>query len=158
MSRRFPNPNLVKINRSYEVYELARLFKSHRNTIRGWMKKGLKPVDESRPYLLHGTDVRDFLKIQRMSPYSKCQPHELFCLKCKAPKVPRDKVVDYIPYTHSSGNLCGYCPDCGRRIFKRVNAGLLGAISAELVVRHTLAALDIGDTSSPCNSSLQSPR
>ncbi|MBG1231810.1 helix-turn-helix domain-containing protein [Aestuariivirga litoralis] len=150
MTRRYPNPGLVKINRSYEVHELALLFGTHRNTIRGWITKGLKTTDGSRPYLLHGTDVREFLQAQRKSAYSKCQPHELFCLKCKAPKEPLDKRVAYMPFTESSGNFQGICPDCGKRIFRRVSFARLGTFSGKLVIQLPQATLDIGDIPKPC--------
>jgi len=152
MGRRYPNPGLVKINRSYEVHELALLFGAHRNTIRGWIKKGLKTIDGSRPFLLHGSDIREFLKAERKSPYSKCQPHELFCLKCKTPKMPLNGIVDYVPFSPSSGNLCGHCPDCQSRIFRRTSIARLSSLSEKLAVRQPHPSLDIGDTNHPCAS------
>ena len=40
--KRHPNYRLVKIHHSYTVEEIARLFGSHRNTVRRWLKLGLR--------------------------------------------------------------------------------------------------------------------
>src|SRR5579871_2345070 len=43
--------NLVKGTYLYEPSEIAKLFDVHRNTIRHWLKEGLKPIDDRRPIL-----------------------------------------------------------------------------------------------------------
>ena len=150
MSRRAPNPGLIKLNQTYEVHELALRVGVHRNTVRGWVKKGLKPIDDRRPFLFHGSDIREFLKNQRKPRYRKCEIHELFCLVCKAPKLPQGNIVDYLPIITSAGNLCGRCPDCGHRIFKRISKSRLPELFAKLQVHDPQQALDIGDIPNPC--------
>jgi Homeodomain-like domain len=43
MGSRHPNPRLVKIHRNYSVEDIARLFGIHKNTVRNWLKQGLRP-------------------------------------------------------------------------------------------------------------------
>jgi hypothetical protein len=80
MSKR-PNPRLVKIHRSYEVADIAKLFGIHRNTVRTWIKQGLPVCDNRRPQLITGSALRDFLQAKRTKHKSPCQPGELYCLR-----------------------------------------------------------------------------
>ena len=42
MGHRHPNPKLAKIHRSYSVEDVSRLFKIHKNTVRNWLRQGLR--------------------------------------------------------------------------------------------------------------------
>jgi hypothetical protein len=57
MARHRINPRLVKIHLSYTVDEAARRLKTHKNTIRNWIKLGLPVIDGRRPALVHGRDL-----------------------------------------------------------------------------------------------------
>ena len=111
-ARRKTNPRLVKIHRTYTADELAECLGIHVNTVRNWMRDGLEPIDDQRPYLFHGGCVRTFLERQRADAKCPCGPDELFCLRCREPKRPAGGMVDYEPMTASGGNLLGICPDC----------------------------------------------
>lgn len=150
MTRRMPHPGLVKLHRTYETHELARLFKKHRNTIRNWMDLGLKPLDGKRPYLFHGEDVRAFLTEKRKSKYRRCQPNEMFCLACRSPKVPVGNKVDYLPTTATSGNLRGSCPDCGNVIHRKVSNHRFPEIQTLFQIHFPQGPLHIGETHVPC--------
>ena len=54
MRKRRPNYRLVKIHRNYTVEEVARLFGTHNNTVRAWVKAGLPTCDGKRPTLILG--------------------------------------------------------------------------------------------------------
>ena len=62
---RHPNPRLVKIHRSYTVEEVARILGKHKNTVRAWIKQGLRPIDGRRPMLIHGLELVSFLQNRR---------------------------------------------------------------------------------------------
>lgn len=65
MGSRRPNPRLAKIHLSYSVEEMAGLFNVHKNTIRAWFKQGLKAIDDKRPTMARGEEIRRFLGERR---------------------------------------------------------------------------------------------
>src|SRR5262245_837841 len=121
MGSRHPNPRLAKIHRSYSVEEMARLFNIHKNTVRNWLKQGLKPIDDQRPTVVRGEELRRFLSDRRTRAKQTCGPGRIFCLPCRAPKVPALKMVECVQVSDTVGTLRGICPDCGRMIYRRVN-------------------------------------
>lgn len=124
----------VKIHRSYAVDEAARVIRSHRNTIRNWLKQGLPTVDEQRPHLIRGADLRGFLVTKQLQRKCKCAAGELYCVRCRAPKEPAGNIAEYRPLTATSGNLKGTCPDCGTHIFRRVSLRQLASATGDLAV------------------------
>ena len=94
--RRRPNPRLAKIHRNYTVEEVAGLFGIHRNTVREWVKRGLPTSDGRRPMLLLGRDLVAFLSARRAKNKRTCQPGELYCVRCRAPRAPAGDMVDYV--------------------------------------------------------------
>ena len=82
------NARRVKIHRSYAVDEAARLLDVHKNTVRNWIKSGLPTVDERRPILILGRSLSTFLSTRRMRRRQPCQPDQLYCFRCQAPKRP----------------------------------------------------------------------
>ena len=63
MGAHHPNPRLAKIHRNYSVEDTARLFNVHKNTVRNWLKDGLEPIDDQRPTLVRGEELRRFLNV-----------------------------------------------------------------------------------------------
>ncbi len=116
MARRH-NPRRVKIHRSYNVSEAAKLLGVHKHTVARWIKSGLPLVEQKRPFLIHGSDLRDFLKAQqpRKQP---CRPGEIYCVGCRAPKWPAGDMVERISKTPTTVLLRGICPTCGRLIHR----------------------------------------
>jgi Helix-turn-helix domain len=134
MGYRHPNPRLAKIHRSYTVEEVSRLFAVHKNTVRAWLREGLKPIDDQRPTLVRGEELFRFLTNRRASTKRACGPGRIYCLACRAPKVPAGKMADCIQTGDTSGALQGICPDCNRMIYRRVNPQKLAAVRGDLEV------------------------
>src|SRR4051812_45696116 len=106
------DPRAVKLNRSYDVGELAARFRVHKNTVRHWQRQGLSPLDESRPSLFQGATVRDFLTKRNAKGKSPCPPGTIYCFKCRAPRRPAGDMVDFAPINATSGNIRALCSTC----------------------------------------------
>jgi hypothetical protein len=137
MGHRHPNPRLAKIHRNYSVEEVSRLYGVHKNTVRSWLKQGLIAIDDRRPIVIPGRELGRFLTERRHRNKQTCGPGRLFCLPCRAPKVPAGKMVDCTPIGDSAGNLVGICPDCNRFIYRRVNLRKLDAVRGDLDITVT---------------------
>ena len=121
MGKRYPNPRLVKIHRSYTVEEVARLLGKHKNTVRRWLKTGLSTIDDKRQMMIFGPDLKAFLQARREKNKQSCKPGQLYCVRCRAPKFPWGDMADYEPVTEKFGNLTAICPDCELNINRRVS-------------------------------------
>jgi len=156
MRKRHPNHRLVKIHRSYTVEEVAALFGIHKNTVRGMVKNGLATIDDQRPMLILGHDLRDFLEVRRVKNKRPCKPGEIYCVRCRAPKQPADRMADYEPTTEKLGNLIAICPDCVGIMYRRVSLTKIGQIQGEMVIRFPEALQHIVKSSDPTvNSDLR---
>jgi hypothetical protein len=69
--RKRANHRLVKIHRSYTVEEVARLLGTHKNTVRTWVKVGLRTCDSIRPTLILGRHLAEFLQVRRRNNLSE---------------------------------------------------------------------------------------
>jgi hypothetical protein len=121
MPKRRPNHRLVKIHRNYTVEEVACLFGTHKNTVRAWLKSGLPKCDTKRSILILGCELAAYLKARRTRNKRPCQPGEIYCVRCRAPKRPAGDMAEYQPITEKFGTLIGICPDCDLMIYRRAN-------------------------------------
>ena len=156
MGARHPNPRLVKIHWNYSVEDIARLFDVHKNTVRSWLKQGLAAIDDRRPILILGQELSRFLRERRQKAKKTCGPGRIYCIACRAPKVPAGKMADCSPTSALAGNLCGICPDCHRLIYRRVNLAKIDAVRGELEITFTQPRARIGESAGPsvnCDSS-----
>lgn len=106
------NPNLVKVNRNYTIEEAASIFGIHKNTVSQWLKNGLPYMSQRKPFLILGSDLKQFLQARRKQNKKKCREDEMYCLRCKKPSKPAENLVEYIPKNNKSGSLVGMCSDC----------------------------------------------
>jgi len=148
MTTRRPNPRLVKIHRNYTVDEIAKLFTVHRNTVRNWLKSGLQALDGLRPTLVVGSVLAEYLHSQRRKRKSKCQPGEMYCLRCRTPKVPAGQMAEYRPFSATRGQLIGLCPDCDLLMHRCVSPAKLQLAQGSLEVTISKGLQHIVDTSS----------
>jgi hypothetical protein len=149
MGSRHPNPRLAKIHRNYSVEEMARLFKVHKNTVRSWFKLGLEAIDGQRPTLARGEEIRRFLAERRARAKRSCGPGRIYCLPCRAPKVPAGRMADCVATSDITGTLRGICPDCDRMIYRTVNPQKIAAVRGDLEITVTQAGARIEETTKP---------
>ena len=156
MSKRHPNPRLAKIHRNYTVEEVAVVFGVHRNTVREWVKRGLPTNDGRRPMLILGSDLRAFLHARRMKNKRPCQPGEMYCMRCRAPRAPAGNMADYEAGTETLGNLVAICSTCDAMMYRRVSLAKLENVRGKLDVTLPQALSHICESAEPTvNSDLE---
>jgi len=96
MARKRLNPRLAKMHYSYTVEEIAALYDVHPNTARSWLKSGLTAIDDARPILVAGTELRRFIEDQRAGAKKPCPPGTMYCFRCQAPGVPAFGMADFV--------------------------------------------------------------
>lgn len=156
MATRHPNHRLAKIYRNYTVEEVASLCGVHRNTVREWIKRGLPTIDHRRPRLILGRDLAAFLQARRLKNKRACQPGEIYCVRCRAPRNPAGDMAELRPVTTTLGNLIGICPSCESLMYRRVNVAKLPQILGKLDITVPQALPHINESPQPSvNSDLR---
>ena len=156
MRKRHPNHRLIKIHRSYTVEEIANLFGSHKNTVRNWVKDGLATSDDKRPMLILGHDLVAFLQSRRVKNKQTCKDGEIYCVRCRAPKLPAADMAEYSPVTEKFGNLMAICPDCNSIMNRRVSIAKLGQVRVKMDITFPQATRRIVESTKPTvNSDLE---
>lgn len=150
MGKRHPNPRLVKIHRNYTVEDIASLCSIHKNTVREWIKRwGLPTIDQKRPFLVLGRELAAFLQTRRKKNKCTCNPGEIYCVRCRAPKAPAGDMADYQLVTETLGNLIAICPDCGSIMNRRVSLAKLVQVRGKLDIKMPQALRHIVESVQP---------
>jgi hypothetical protein len=143
------NPRLAKIHRNYTVEEIATLYGVHRNTVRLWIKSGLPVVDQRRPLLVLGAALADFLRARRAANKRQCRTGEIYCVRCREPRVPVGADVRYHTSTPTQGCLVGICPSCAAGLYRRVSLEQLPQFEGFLRITLPLAGEHISNRDNP---------
>lgn len=110
----------------------------HKQTVRGWIKRGLPVIDKHRPTMIFGGDLKAFLTIEQDSRKSPCKPHEIYCLKCRKPQTPWEKLVDIIILNERQLHLQGLCPVCDTSLRRAGNIAAIEAYKLTFNVQSTV--------------------
>jgi len=111
MAKRY-NPNKGKINRNYTISEIALLYGVHKNTVKTWLKRGLKRIDNQRPYIILGRDLKQFIKDLRTINKRPCELGEIYCMKCRTPRIPTQESIIFETASLRSGRIKASCNVC----------------------------------------------
>jgi hypothetical protein len=158
MARTRLNPNIVKLNRTYDVRQLAVCCAVHKNTVLNWRSAGLEPIDNRKPLVFHGSAVRDFLQKRNAKRKQPCGPGRFYCFRCREPRVPALGLVEYVPLTVKSGNLKAFCAACETVMHRRVCRSAVAATMPDLDVQFAERSLRLIGSPSPslnCDSERQ---
>ena len=152
MPRTRLNPNLAKLNRTYDVPEVGRLYGLHSNTVRRWITVGgLQAVDNRRPILVDGAVLRAFLTARRAATKRPTPAGMLHCFGCRDSRAPALGMADFIlPVGGGAGNLRALCDTCGAIMNRRARREALPVILPDIEVRIVQAAPRIAERPSPC--------
>jgi len=135
MPRQRANPRAIKLYRTYSVEEAARVLGVHKNSVRGWRSAGLRPIDNARPVLFLGSNLRAFLEQRNASRKRPCRPGTLYCFRCREPRAPALGMVDWIAINACTGNLKALCGTCETVMHRRTRHDALAAIMPGLHVQ-----------------------
>jgi len=129
------SPRAIKLHRTYSVEEAARTLGVHKNSVRGWQRDGLTPIDNARPILFLGRDLRAFLERRSTSRKCPCHPGTLYCFRCREPRAPALGMVDWTPINDRTGNLKALCGTCETIMHRRARRDALAKIMPGLHVQ-----------------------
>lgn len=156
MSKRHRNHRHVKIHRNYSVEDVVSLLGVHKNTVLTWKKNGLAPIDDRKPMLFHGLALATFLQAKRTKNKRPCKPGEIYCIRCRAPKVPAGDMAEYQPVTATVGNLMAICPDCELMMNRRISFSKLDQFRRQMDIILPQALQHIVESNQPTvNSDLR---
>lgn len=133
MARRRPNRRAIKQHYSYTTEEAAAALGIAKGSVRRWLKAGLPHLADQRPFLILGSDLRDFLE-KRDKPKQRCRLHEFFCFRCREPKAAAGGLIDYVARTALSGQLSAICEACETIMHKNVSASKLALLERQAAV------------------------
>jgi len=143
------NPRLAKRHRSYTTRELADLLGAHKNSVRQWIRDGLPVVDGARPILILGVEFQAWWGKRMKAKKCPCQPGQMYCFKCRAPKPPALGMIEYAATNATTGNLKALCETCGTLMNQRIRLDRISARMPAMDVRRTLAPSSIAERSHP---------
>ena len=148
MSRRI-NPRRIKLHHSYTVEEASRALGVHKNTVRGWRAKDLKPIDNRKPILFAGKDLRAFLERINVGRKQPSPKGHFYCFRCRTSRRPAMGMVDYVPITAIAGNLKALCVECGTLMHRRARSADVGTVMPGITVQFPGAQPRLSETVSP---------
>jgi hypothetical protein len=91
------------------------------------------PAVAGHPVLMLGRDLRTFLRQRREHAKRPCRSDEMFCLRCRMPRMPAGDMVEYQSATPTRGRLVGLCSCCGAVMYRSVNPSRIPRNLASMV-------------------------
>lgn len=115
MGRRYQTRGLSK-DRTYTLKMAARTIGLSEATMRKYAKQGLRVIRDSRPYLVRGADLIEFLQKREAANRNDMADGQFFCMTCKAPRGAVQASITFETYSSLTGRLSGLCGVCGGKV------------------------------------------
>lgn len=146
-----PDPRRIKSHLVYTAAEIAEALGLHRQTVLRWIKSGKLEADCTRkPWLVAGNVLKAHLGERRQAGKCRLALAQLYCLGCRAARIPDGRLADFTLTRHGAGALMGLCPKCGAAMHKAVRRADLETIRAQLDVHiRTAQPRIVGSTDAP---------
>jgi len=77
------NLRLIKKRESYSFKQITELLKIHIRTVQAWKQEGMPTINNERPFLVMGYDLKEFLSQKIAKHRIKLQAIEFYCTKCR---------------------------------------------------------------------------
>lgn len=133
MSKRF-NPMAVKANTTYDVFEAARALNVTPATIRNWIKDGMEAMTASKPFLILGSAIREYLRAKYAAARRPLQNDELFCPSCGKGREPLNMQVHQSKISPKTDLLKGICGHCNSTATRMISHKQRQAFAATFVI------------------------
>lgn len=108
----------VRQNANYTIQDISSLLGVHKHTVREWLRKGLPKIDDQKPFLIHGRELKNFLQSRRKARRRKCSLDEFYCLRCRAPRHAMGRLADVVQRNEKSLMVSALCEICSTPIHK----------------------------------------
>jgi len=133
MAKRTYNTRLIKENYSYYVEQLADLLGNDVATVQRWIREeGLKRIPNTRPHIIHSSEVKAFLDKKKAKRKKPCADHEAFCFRCQLPRTPKVDSATITQLPNGSIRFNAICSECGGKMCRNIKG-------AEWTQNHPLA-------------------
>ena len=120
MSRRLYPHKRVRYWYAYNIDDICTLFSDlglHPQTVRKWIKNGLKTMDAGKPALVYGYDLIAYLKKNNSANKCKTAFDEMYCMGCQdARPVFQSKIA--IEQKAKFLQVQGACRTCKKSMFE----------------------------------------
>jgi hypothetical protein len=114
--KRKPDLRRIRPTKVYMLLEIAETLDRNITTVRSWVGKGLPLLNEKKPVLVLGSDLKEWLQAVQAAKQQKCQPGELYCFKCRCPRTPLPGSMKIVPRNEKTVSIKGLCAVCGTRM------------------------------------------
>ena len=126
----------IKAFRCYTVEEAADVSGVSPRTIRNWAADGLHVMEDMRPALIRGDDLRQYIKSKRESRSVKTEIHTFYCVRCRAARRAAEGLAD-CEIKGGRAKLTAICEVCETIVSKPVPEARIPAISQLLELKIT---------------------
>ena len=134
------NTRIIKLNYSYSLSEVSKLFGVHIRTVRSWVKEGLEIIEGLYPYLVNGRSLKAFLEKRQTKRKIKLEENQMYCMKCRKAVSPLNNSVSIIYSGKTIGNgikdfmLKGICPTCLTNLNRLSNDNKMNIVKANFTI------------------------
>lgn len=128
----------IKAHRCYTIKEAAECTGVTPQTVRRWVKGGLRIMVSQRPFLILGADLKAFLKQDQKKPSSALPDGHFYCLSCREKGPPALAMTEYEALSPKHGMLRGFCGNCEGPVARIVSKSHLPDCEAECPFQDTL--------------------
>jgi len=156
VSRRLYPHKSVRYWYAYDIDDICSLFSNlglHPQTVRKWVKNGLRTIGQGRPTLIYGYDLIAYLKEQNSKSKCKTEFNQIFCMKCQDA---RHIFQRNIMLEHKNGYLraIGHCRECKTLMYKSYKMEALPQLKRIFCLVDVLELYDCADNTDKTHLSL----
>lgn len=120
----------------YTIEEASEVSGVSPRTIRNWASGGLRVMDDTRPALIRGDDLRDYIKSKRNSRSVKTRINTFYCVKCRKERHAAEGFAD-CEVNEGRAKLTAFCETCETVVSKPVAESRIPEIARTLDLKIT---------------------